>query len=60
MRFLIDNHAHFDKTYEGQMLHEISFIHAPIRKMSITNFGVRISDLVAELRAERELHRVDD
>ena len=60
MRFLIDNHAHFDKTYEGQLLHAISFIHAPIRKMSITNFGVRISDLVAELRAERELHQFDD
>lgn len=51
---LFGNHAHFDKSYEPELLYAINHVHAPIPQMSITNFGVRISDLVAELRAMRE------
>ena len=54
MRMLFANRSHFDKSYEPDLIYAINHIHAPIPQMPITNFGVRISDLVAELRAERE------
>lgn len=54
MRMLFANRSYFDKRYEKDLLDVFSHIYAPIPRLSINNFGVNISHLVAELRAERE------
>ncbi len=63
IRMLFANRSHFDKSYEKDLLDVFSHIHAPLPQMSINDFGVNISDLVAELRAERmdfNIWREDD
>lgn len=59
IRILFANRSHFDKSCETDLLDAFSHIHAPLPQMSINNFGVNISDLVAELRAERERFEID-
>ena len=53
IKLLFANHSHFDKSYENELVDAVKHIHAQLPTKPINNFGVNISDLVAELRAER-------
>ncbi|MBQ7348012.1 MAG: hypothetical protein IJW55_08645 [Clostridia bacterium] len=59
VRLLFANHSHFDKSYETELANAVKYIRAPLPKTPIHNFGVRIFDLVAELRAERERFEIN-
>ena len=55
LRMLFANHAHYEKTHEPQMVDAIKQLHAPIPKMSIEDFGVRVPDLIEEIRVEQKI-----
>lgn len=59
MRMLFANRSHFDKCYEKDLLGVFSHISTPLPQISINNFGVNISDLLAELKEEREISIIE-
>ena len=54
LRLLYANHAHWD-TRSGQALfYAATYLYSPVPARPIDNLGVRVSDLVRELRVARE------
>ena len=59
LRLLYTNHVHWDKSSGQALFHAVTYLYSPLPARPIDHFGVRVSDLVRELKAAREMF-VDD